>query len=92
MAQVIINAQQPVQPTGMAPDRKHIAEARLAVIVCFSWIILAPFAIWFGVSHVQNFWLGIVPLVFGCIAVIPLMGSYTLVVEYRAALRGEYSE
>ena len=92
MAQVIINPQEPVDPNVITPDRKCIAEARMAIIICLSWVILAPFAIWFGISNLHNFWLAIVPLVFGCVAVIPLMGSYALVVEYRDALHGKPSE
>lgn len=88
----IVNQQEPLDASNPVPDRKCIAEARTAIIVCVVWVILAPFAIWFGVSHLQNFWLAIVPLVFGCVAVIPLMGSYALVVEYRAALHGQSSD
>lgn len=88
----IINQQEPLDTSKKALDGKCISEARMAIIVCAAWVILAPFAIWFGVSHLQNFWLAIVPLVFGCVAVIPLMGSYALVVEYRAALHGESPE
>lgn len=92
MTHETIDQQEPIEPTGITLDRKCIAEAKMAVIVCASWVILAPFAIWFGIAHLQNFWLAIIPLVFGCIAFIPLMGFYALVIEYRAALHGQSSE
>lgn len=88
----ILHRQEPRESSRTALERKCIAEARLAIIVCAAWVILAPFAIWFGVAHLENFWLAIVPLVFGCVAVIPLMGSYALVAEYRAALNGKSPE
>lgn len=89
MTKVIINQQSPVELNEMNLDRKCIADARMAIIVCASWVIMAPFAIWFGVNHLQNFWLSTIPLAFGCVAIIPLMGSVALVKEYRAALRGQ---
>ena len=88
----ILHRQEPLESSRTPLDRKCIDEARMAIIVCAAWVILAPFAIWFGVAHLENFWLAIVPLVFGCVAVIPLMGSYALVTEYRAALHGESPE
>lgn len=71
------------------PER--VSEAKRDVIVCFAWLALAPLALWFGVANLHNLWLSVVPIVFACTAVAPLLFSYAIVGEYKDARKGVWS-
>jgi len=72
-------------------SKERIATARRDLIICFTWLAVAPFAIWFALENRENFLLSFIPGLVGICGLVPLIFSGAVVDEYRDARNGVQS-
>lgn len=72
-------------------SKERVSTARRDLILCFAWLAVAPFALWFAVENRENFLLSFIPGVVGILGIVPLLFSGAVVDEYRDARNGVQS-